>query len=71
MSQQFHTISQVVVGSAVGSVFCILWLLSWKGFVLSAYDSHMWVRVLVILGAVGFCLGFVVHVIKHWFRDER
>lgn len=55
VSQQFHTISQVLVGSAVGSVFCILWLWSWEAFVLNAYTSYLWVRVLVIVGAVGFC----------------
>ncbi|RVX16522.1 Lipid phosphate phosphatase epsilon 2, chloroplastic [Vitis vinifera] len=70
VSQQFHTISQVLVGSAVGSVFCILWLWSWEAFVLNAYTSYLWVRVLVIVGAVGFCLGFVLHVIKHWLLEE-
>ncbi|KAL6346315.1 hypothetical protein AAG906_033111 [Vitis piasezkii] len=70
VSQQFHTISQVLVGSAVGSVFCILWLWSWEAFVLNAYTSYLWVRVLVIVGAVGFCLGFVLYVIKHWLLEE-
>ncbi|KAJ9703511.1 hypothetical protein PVL29_005029 [Vitis rotundifolia] len=70
VSQQFHTISQVLVGSAVGFIFCILWFWSWKAFVLDAYTSDLWVRVLVIVGAVGFCLGFVLYVIKYWLLEE-
>ncbi|XP_041000020.1 lipid phosphate phosphatase epsilon 1, chloroplastic [Juglans microcarpa x Juglans regia] len=70
VSQQFHTVSQVVVGAVLGSIFCILWLWFWDAFVLQAFDSSLWVRIVVVLVAVGFCLGFLVHVVRNWFRDE-
>ncbi|KAG2720114.1 hypothetical protein I3843_02G014200 [Carya illinoinensis] len=71
VSQQFHTVSQVVVGAVLGSVFSILWLWSWDAFVLKAFDSSLWVRIVVVLGAVGLCLGFLVHVVRNWFQDEE
>ncbi|KAJ0039784.1 hypothetical protein Pint_28332 [Pistacia integerrima] len=71
VSQQLHTISQVAVGAAVGFTFSTLWLLVWHAFVLEAYLSNLWVRIIVVLGAAGFCLGFAVYVIRNWFRDER
>ena len=33
--------------------------------------SELSVRVLVVLGAVVFCLGFALHVIKYWLQDEQ
>ncbi|KAK6922682.1 Phosphatidic acid phosphatase type 2/haloperoxidase [Dillenia turbinata] len=71
VSQQLHTVSQVLVGAAVGSIFSILWFWSWFAFVLEAFISYLWVRVVVVLGAFGFCLGFVIHVIRHWLKDDR
>ncbi|KAK4778123.1 hypothetical protein SAY87_018310 [Trapa incisa] len=71
VSQQLHTISQVVVGAVLGSTFAGLWYWSWKAFVLEAFNSLLWVRITIILGAVGLCIGFLLHVIRHWFKDER
>ncbi|XP_042976800.1 lipid phosphate phosphatase epsilon 1, chloroplastic-like [Carya illinoinensis] len=70
-SQQSHTVSQVVVGAVLGSIFCILWLWSFDAFVLQAFDSSLWVRMVVVLGAAGFCLRFLVHVVRNWFRDKE
>lgn len=70
VSQQLHTIPQVVVGAAVGSTFFTLWILSWNAFVMEAFDSNLWVQIIVYLGAAGFCLGFLLYVIRNWFKDE-
>lgn len=70
VSQQLHTISQVVVGAAIGSVFSILWYWLWNAIVLDAFASSLWVRIIVVLGSAGLCLGFVVFAIRHWLRDD-
>ncbi|KAK2657150.1 hypothetical protein Ddye_010202 [Dipteronia dyeriana] len=71
VSQKLHTIPQVVVGAAVGSTFFTLWFLSWNALVMEAFDSSLWVQVIVYLGAAGLCLGFLLYVIRNWFKDER
>ncbi|GLT39167.1 hypothetical protein SLA2020_133730 [Shorea laevis] len=70
VSQQLHTISQVLVGAALGAVFSILWFLSWHFVVLEAFVSTLWVRILLVLGAAGCSLGFLAYVVRNWFRDE-
>ena len=70
VSQLFHTVSQVVVGAVLGTIFSILWYLSWDAIVLKAFMSSFWVQAIVVLGAAGFCLGFLVHVVRYWLRDE-
>ncbi|KAK6924392.1 Phosphatidic acid phosphatase type 2/haloperoxidase [Dillenia turbinata] len=68
VSQQLHTVSQVLVGAAVGSIFSILWFWLWSAFMLEAFISYLWVRVAVALGAFGFCLCFVIYVIR--FKEQ-
>jgi dolichyldiphosphatase len=58
------------VGAVLGSIFSILWYLSWDAVVLKAFNSSFWVQAIVILGAAGFCLGFLVYVVRYWFKDE-
>jgi dolichyldiphosphatase len=70
VSQGFHTISQVAAGAAVGFFFSIFWFWSWDAFVLKAFISSLSVRIIVIMAAAASCLGFLVYVIRYWFRDE-
>ncbi|KAF2290764.1 hypothetical protein GH714_015351 [Hevea brasiliensis] len=70
VSQRYHTTSQVVVGAAVGSLFSFLWYWSWQSIVLEAFVSSLTVRIIVILAASTFCLGFLLYVIRHWLKDE-
>ncbi|KAH0454919.1 hypothetical protein IEQ34_016843 [Dendrobium chrysotoxum] len=70
VSQGFHTLSQVIVGAAVGSAFSLVWFWMWHSFVLQAFISSIWVRIFVILGSVSFCLGFLFYVIQNWLQDE-
>lgn len=70
VSQQLHTISQVLVGAALGSAFCILWLWLWDAIVLRAFISYLWVRITVVLGAAVFCGLFLIHVIQHWVMER-
>ncbi|GAU36018.1 hypothetical protein TSUD_211560 [Trifolium subterraneum] len=56
VSQKLHTVSQVVVGAVVGSIFSILWYWLWNAFVLDAFVSSLWVRIIVVLGSVAFCI---------------
>ncbi|KAA8547393.1 hypothetical protein F0562_003743 [Nyssa sinensis] len=71
VSQQFHTISQVVVGALLGSIFSILWFWYWDAVVLPAFITHLWVRIFVVLAASGCSLGFLLYVIRHWVMDEQ
>lgn len=70
VSQKLHTVSQVVVGAVVGSMFSILWYWLWNAFVLDAFVSSLWVRIIVVLVSAVFCLGFLLHVVHHWLKDE-
>jgi len=70
VSQKLHTVSQVVVGAVVGSTFSILWYWLWNAFVLDAFVSSLWVRIIVLLGSAVLCLGFLLHVVRHWLKDE-
>ncbi|KAE9466997.1 hypothetical protein C3L33_01091, partial [Rhododendron williamsianum] len=70
VSQHLHTISQVVVGAVLGSAFSILWFWSWDAIVLKAFISYLWVRIVIVLGATIFCVGFLIHVVQHWFVDQ-
>ncbi|PRQ47553.1 putative phosphatidate phosphatase [Rosa chinensis] len=71
VSQRLHTMSQVVVGAAIGTIFSILWYWSWNAVVHEAFTSFLWVRIVVVLGAAGFCAGFLLYVIRYWIRDDR
>ncbi|MCL7022814.1 hypothetical protein MKW94_009716 [Papaver nudicaule] len=69
ISQRHHTISQVVVGAILGTICSILWFQSWYGFVLNAFLSFLWVRIVIVLGGVVFCVIFMLYVIKNWLLD--
>ncbi|KAE8685981.1 Lipid phosphate phosphatase epsilon 2 [Hibiscus syriacus] len=71
VSQKLHTINQILVGAVVGSIFSVLWYLSWDAVVLEAFNSSLLVRVIVLLACAGFGLGFLLYVIQYWFKDER
>ncbi|XP_027074562.1 lipid phosphate phosphatase epsilon 1, chloroplastic isoform X2 [Coffea arabica] len=69
VSQQLHTISQVVVGALLGTVFSTLWFWAWSSIVLKAYVSNLWVQIVVTLGAAAFCTVFILHVIRYWVME--
>ncbi|MBA0655568.1 hypothetical protein Goklo_008040 [Gossypium klotzschianum] len=71
VSQKLHTMNQILVGAVVGSIFSVLWYLSWDAVVLEAFSSSLWVRVIVLLACAGFGLGFLAYVIRYWLQDER
>ncbi|KAH1072807.1 hypothetical protein J1N35_025135 [Gossypium stocksii] len=71
VSQKLHTMNQILVGAVVGSIFSVLWYLSWDAVVLEAFNSSLWVRVIVLLACAGFGLGFLTFVIQYWLKDER
>ncbi|KDP44587.1 hypothetical protein JCGZ_22169 [Jatropha curcas] len=64
--QQYHTISQVVVGAAVGSIFSAMWFWLWHAIVLEAFVSFLWVRTVVVLGTAAFSFCFLLYVIRNW-----
>lgn len=66
VSQQLHTISQVAVGGVLGSIFSILWFWLWNAIVLKAFISYLWVQIIVVLGAIGSCVGFLIYIIWCW-----
>lgn len=71
VSQRFHTISQVVVGAVVGSLFSNLWFWLWDAIVLKAFISYLWIRFIIVFGAVGISLVFFLYIIQHWVLGEN
>ena len=61
---RYHTISQVVVGAVLGSLFSVLWFRSWETIVHKAYHSNMSVRIFVFIGAACCCLELIASVVK-------
>lgn len=71
VSQQLHTVSQVLVGAVLGSTCGIVWFWMWHSFVFEAFIASIWVRILVVLGSAAFCAAFLIYVIRHWLQDEH
>ncbi|KAK9013035.1 hypothetical protein V6N11_041057 [Hibiscus sabdariffa] len=71
VSQKLHTINQILVGAVVGSVFSVVWYMSWDAVVLEAFKSSLLVRVIVLLACAGLGLGFLLYVIQYWLKNER
>ncbi|KAK4485309.1 hypothetical protein RD792_007944 [Penstemon davidsonii] len=73
VSQQLHTVSQVIVGGVLGSIFSIFWFWSWNTLVINSFISSLTlgvVRIFVVLGSIVFCVGFMYHVFQKWIMDE-
>ncbi|KAJ0962890.1 hypothetical protein J5N97_028012 [Dioscorea zingiberensis] len=70
VSQQLHTKGQVLVGAILGSLCAISWFWLWHAFVLNAFISSLWVRIIVILGSAIFCTAFLLNVVRPWIMDE-
>lgn len=70
VTQRFHTTAQVLVGAILGSLCGTLWFWSWHTFVWQAFVASIWVRMLVVLGSVSICAGFVIYAIKHWSQED-
>ncbi|KAJ6823277.1 lipid phosphate phosphatase epsilon 2, chloroplastic-like isoform X1 [Iris pallida] len=70
VSQQFHTIDQVVVGAALGSACGATW--SGCGIRSCCLVHRLYMgRIGVVLGSVSLCAAFAVHVIQDWLGDEQ
>nr|XP_043607209.1 lipid phosphate phosphatase epsilon 1, chloroplastic-like [Erigeron canadensis] len=67
---RYHSTSQVIVGAVVGSSFSLLWLWAWEAIVHTTYNSNLWARILVLVGATISCVGFFLHIIQHWIKGE-
>lgn len=70
VSQRLHTIAQVSVGAAIGSAFSLGWFFFWRELLVEAFASTLWVKIMVFLLSIGFCLGFLVYVARNWLADE-
>ncbi|GAB2224409.1 hypothetical protein Droror1_Dr00005168 [Drosera rotundifolia] len=70
VSQEYHTMSQVVVGSVLGLSFAIAWFWLWNTFLLSEFNTSLEVQLLLVVGAAIFAIGFLVYVIRTWFTKE-
>ncbi|XP_078428532.1 lipid phosphate phosphatase epsilon 2, chloroplastic-like [Wolffia australiana] len=71
VSQRLHTVEQVTVGATIGAAFCVGWFYLWRGLVLEAFVSSLWLRIFIVLVSFGFCIGFVVYVVRTWLVDNE
>ncbi|XP_006647758.1 lipid phosphate phosphatase epsilon 1, chloroplastic-like [Oryza brachyantha] len=70
VSQRLHTLNQVLVGGIVGAAFGASWFVFFQLAVREAFASSLPVRIAVTAGSAAFCIGFVIYVIRNWFKDE-
>ncbi|XP_073526131.1 uncharacterized protein [Phyllobates terribilis] len=56
VTQRYHTRNQVVVGALLGTLFCVVWLYAWTVLVSHLFRSFLWVRLVIVLGAVSFSM---------------
>ncbi|XP_052143173.1 lipid phosphate phosphatase epsilon 2, chloroplastic-like [Oryza glaberrima] len=70
VSQRLHTLNQVLVGAIVGSAFGAMWFALFNLLVQEAFASSVPVQIAVTIGTAILCIGFVIHVVRHWFKDE-
>ncbi|XP_060194310.1 lipid phosphate phosphatase epsilon 2, chloroplastic-like [Lycium barbarum] len=70
VSQQLHTASQVAVGAGLGFSLSVFWFWLWDAIVLKAFISHLWVRILVVLGTAAICARFLLYVIRYWVLED-
>nr|GEW35046.1 lipid phosphate phosphatase epsilon 2, chloroplastic [Tanacetum cinerariifolium] len=70
---RYHTVSQVVVGAILGSLFSVVWFRSWETIVEKAFYSNISVRIFVVIGAACCCLELISSVLKQalgWTRSK-
>ncbi|XP_004232428.1 lipid phosphate phosphatase epsilon 2, chloroplastic-like [Solanum lycopersicum] len=70
VSQRFHTLNQVAVGAILGFCFSIFWFWLWDAIVMKAFINHYWVRIVAVVGAAGFSVGFLLYVIRNWVIED-
>lgn len=70
VSQRLHTLNQVAVGAVLGFCFSIFWFWLWDAIVMKAFIAHFWVRIVAFVGAAGFCVGFLLYVIRNWVIED-
>uniref|UniRef100_M0ZVY3 Uncharacterized protein n=1 Tax=Solanum tuberosum TaxID=4113 RepID=M0ZVY3_SOLTU len=70
VSQRFHTLNQVAVGAILGFCFSIFWFWLWDAIVMKAFINHFWVRIVAVVGAASFCVGFLLYVIRNWVIED-
>ena len=61
----------MLVGALLGTIVSIAWFSLWHAFVYDAFVSSIWVRIIVVIGSISLCTGFVIYVIRNWLNDER
>ncbi|XP_074381458.1 lipid phosphate phosphatase epsilon 1, chloroplastic-like [Apium graveolens] len=71
ISQQDHTVSQVLVGAFVGSTFCIFWCWLWDAIVVEAFSSYLWIQLLLLVGGLGASLLLTLHCFRDWYLEAK
>ncbi|OIT29902.1 PREDICTED: lipid phosphate phosphatase epsilon 2, chloroplastic isoform X1 [Nicotiana attenuata] len=71
VSQRLHTTSQVAVGAVLGFSFSVFWFWLWDAIVLKAFISHLWVRLIIVLGTAAICVSFLLYVVRYWVLEEN
>nr|XP_017218491.1 PREDICTED: lipid phosphate phosphatase epsilon 2, chloroplastic-like [Daucus carota subsp. sativus] len=71
ISQQDHTVSQVMVGALVGSTFSIYWFWLWEAIVVKAYFSYLWIRLVLLFGGIGTSLLLTLRCFRDWNSEAK
>ncbi|XP_028807220.1 lipid phosphate phosphatase epsilon 2, chloroplastic-like [Neltuma alba] len=68
VSQQFHTVSQVVVGGGIGMVFSWSWFWLWNTLVASAIESFFPLKLTLFSVSPAICLAYTLYSILQWLQ---
>lgn len=71
ISQQDHTVSQVMVGALVGSTFSMFWFWLWEAIMVQAFLSYLWIRLVLVFGGLGTSLLLTLRCFRDWTVEEN
>ncbi|XP_076953563.1 lipid phosphate phosphatase epsilon 2, chloroplastic-like [Bidens hawaiensis] len=66
----YHTTSQVIASTIVGSNFAVLWFWAWEAVIFHAYNLNPWVQILLFVGGACYYIGFIFYVFWHYIKGS-
>ncbi|XP_054810377.1 lipid phosphate phosphatase epsilon 1, chloroplastic-like [Prosopis cineraria] len=70
VSQQFHTVSQVVVGGGIGMLFSGSWFWLWNALVAHVIQSSFTLKLILLSASSSVCFAYTFYFIHLWLQRQ-